>query len=126
METVRYEYKVEPAPRRPQRVRGVKGDEARFAFTIEETINLAAAEGWEYVRSETLPCEHRGWFRRSTDEQTVLIFRRGKADYDGLPGIPTAPLKHAEPRLAADRDPPRRTNSGVRVTAASERIGEPR
>jgi hypothetical protein len=100
-----WEYRVVPAPRTPIKARGVKGDGPRFAFTLEEALNAPAGDGWEYVRSETLPCEHRGWFSRRTEEQTVLIFRRSR---EPVHEAPAATLRHAgEPRLAADRGPRR-------------------
>ena len=72
-----YEYKVIPAPRKGERVRGVRSAEARFARTLQEVMNEQADEGWEYQRSDTLPCEQRKWmFGRTTVEQTMLIFRR--------------------------------------------------
>lgn len=86
-----YEYKVTPAPRRPNRIKGVKSQAEAFAATLAEAINVAAREGWEYVRAEQLPSIDRGgWFRRSTETvETVLIFRRERTS--------------AEPRLAAAR-----------------------
>ena len=73
-----YEYKVVPAPRRGEKARGVKRTEDRFARTLAEAINELAAEGWEYQRAETLPCEERtGLTGRVTNGfQSVLIFRR--------------------------------------------------
>ena len=107
----RYEYKVVPAPKTPTRVRGVKGDEARFAFTIEEAINTSAADGWEFLRAETLTCEHRGWFRRRVDEQALLVFRRGKGEVvEDAPVMPGHVRTPHEPRLAADRGAPRRAS----------------
>jgi hypothetical protein len=107
----RYEYRVVPAPRTPAKVRGVKGDDARFALRIEVAINTSAADGWEFIRAETLPCEHRGWFRRHTDEQTLLVFRRGRGEVvDDVPAMPAQVRVPAEPRLAADRGAPRRTS----------------
>lgn len=100
-----YEYKVVPAPRTPAKVRGVKGEEARFAFTVEGVINATAAEGWEFLRSETLPCETRGWLRRSSRELTLLVFRRGRGEV-----VAEAPLHGTlrlppEPRLATGSAP---------------------
>lgn len=101
----RYEYKVVPAPRTPARARGVKGDEARFARTIEEAINAVATDGWDYVRSDTLPCERRGWFSSKILDQTVLIFRRSKTASDGTAPTHSA-FRHApEPTLTATRRP---------------------
>lgn len=86
-----YEYKVTPAPRRPNRIKGVKSQAEAFAATLAEAINIAAREGWEYVRAEQLPSIDRGgWFRRSAETvETVLIFRRERTS--------------VEPRLAAAR-----------------------
>ncbi len=123
----RYEYKVVPAPRRPAKLRGVRGDEARFAFTIEEAINVSAAEGWEYVRSDTLPCEHRGWFSRKVEEHSVLIFRRGRSGIEeDVPAVPSMRAA-SEPRLAADRSSVRRAGfASLRAAPPlTERDGEP-
>lgn len=74
----RYEYRVVPAPRRTPKARGKRSPEDRFAHALAETMNAMAAEGWEYLRAETLPCETRtGLFRtKTTTEQNVLVFRR--------------------------------------------------
>jgi hypothetical protein len=73
-----HEYRVLPAPRRGVKVRGVRGEEARFAAAVEAEMNRMAAEGWEFVRSDTLPSEERtGWLGgRSTVFRTLLVFRR--------------------------------------------------
>jgi hypothetical protein len=73
-----FEYKVIPAPRRGVRVKGAKGPAGRFAGALESTINTLSAEGWEYVRAESLPVDERhGITRRKTETyQNVLIFRR--------------------------------------------------
>ena len=88
----RYEYKVVTAPRTPTKVRGIRGDEARFALTLEAAINAAAAEGWEFVRAETLPCEHRGWLRRRTDEAVASnctsIVERGSSTFQEAAKLP--------------------------------------
>ena len=133
----RYEYKVVPSPRTPKKTRGIRGDEARFAFTIEEAINASAAEGWEFMRSETLPCEHRGWFSRRTDTQTLLVFRRGRTEIaeeapfvpsavraPADPRLPTEPRFAAEPRFVADRGAPRRASFPPLRAAPDD--GEPR
>ena len=74
---VNYEYKVVPAPHRGERAKGVKGTEARFALSLGNTINAQAAEGWEYVRAETLPCEERsGLTGKTTTFMNMLVFRR--------------------------------------------------
>ncbi|SMR72803.1 protein of unknown function [Aliiroseovarius halocynthiae] len=73
----RYEYQVIPAPRKGKKARGVKGTEARFAYAMQEALNDEAAEGWEYVRTDTLPSEERsGLTGRTTIYQNLLVFRR--------------------------------------------------
>lgn len=72
-----YEYAVVPAPRQAPRVRGVKGTERRFAHGLTELLNTWAAEGWEFLRAESLPCEERsGLFGKARNQQTILVFRR--------------------------------------------------
>ena len=73
-----YEYRVVPAPRRPARVKGLRKPQERFARTVEGEMNRLAQDGWEFVRSDTLPCEQKqGWFSRPvTVFETMLVFRR--------------------------------------------------
>ncbi|MBY6090195.1 DUF4177 domain-containing protein [Maritimibacter alkaliphilus] len=73
----RFEYKVVPAPVRGQKAKGVKTPESRFAHALEQVMNDMAAEGWEYLRAETLPSEERSGFTSTTTTyRNVLVFRR--------------------------------------------------
>ena len=73
----RHEYKVIPAPRRGTKSREAKTNEDRFALTLSNVMNELGRDGWEYVRSETLPTEERaGFMKTRVVEQTMLIFRR--------------------------------------------------
>jgi hypothetical protein len=73
----RFEYRVLPAPQRGLKARGAKTTEARFAHALMEVMNELGAEGWEYVRADTLPCEERvGLTGRTTRFQNMLVFRR--------------------------------------------------
>lgn len=73
----KFEYKAVPAPTRGTKARGAKSTEDRFALSITETLNDMAADGWEYVRAETLPCEERkGLTGTQTTYQNILIFKR--------------------------------------------------
>ncbi|MEC7764278.1 MAG: DUF4177 domain-containing protein [Pseudomonadota bacterium] len=73
----RYEYNVVPAPKKGKRAKGVKGAEARFAHALAECMNEMAADGWEYLRTDTLPSEERsGITGRATVFQNMLVFRR--------------------------------------------------
>jgi hypothetical protein len=74
-----YEYKVVPAPTRGQKAKGVKGPEARFAHRLEQDLNTIAADGWEFLRAETLPSEERsGLTSTQTHYRSVLVFRRAR------------------------------------------------
>ncbi|NDW52004.1 DUF4177 domain-containing protein [Aliiroseovarius sp. PrR006] len=76
-----YEYQVIPAPRKGKKARGVKGSEARFALAIQDVLNEASADGWEYLRTDTLPSEERsGLTGRATVYQNMLVFRRAIED----------------------------------------------
>ncbi|MBO6897785.1 MAG: DUF4177 domain-containing protein [Shimia sp.] len=76
-----YEYKVIPAPTRGQKAKGIKAPEGRFANALEIEMNRLGAEGWEYLRADTLPHEERsGLTGSSTSYRSVLVFRRTKAE----------------------------------------------
>lgn len=72
-----FEYTVIPAPDRGEKARGAKTATDRFALSMASTLNEMGAEGWEYVRAETLPSEERsGLTGRTTVYHNLLIFRR--------------------------------------------------
>ncbi len=111
-----YEYRVVPAPKRGLKGKGVKGGEARFANALETAINDLAAEGWDYVRTDTLPFEERdGLMSKSTSFQNLLVFRRPRSEAEEISDetreeiLAIAPPEAAEPEpehppLAARRD----------------------
>lgn len=74
----RFEFKVIPAPKRGEKARGVKTTEDRFALALTSLMNQLGAEGWDYVRADSLPCEERAGFTGGvkTTFQNVLVFRR--------------------------------------------------
>ena len=91
-----YEYKIVPAPDRAKKIRGVKGPEARFAATLEDSLNTLGAEGWEFVRTEVFSVEERSGLtgKKSIDRQ-VMVFRKA------LPGpVQSAPVPAPEPTIA--------------------------
>ena len=72
-----YQYKVVPAPKRGLKARGVNSNEDRFAHALEGVMNDLGAQGWDYVRADTLPAEERqGLTGRVTVYQNMLVFRR--------------------------------------------------
>ena len=74
---MQYEYKVVPAPKTSVKAKGLKNSEERFAHTLQTAMNELGAQGWEYQRTDTLPCEERsGFTKRVTTFQNMLVFRR--------------------------------------------------
>ena len=96
-----YEYKVVPAPRRGERVKGVRAAEDRFAIALTGIMNTHAAEGWEYQRTETLPSEEReGLMGKATVFQNMMVFRRLRVP-ETQP-LPTQPALIEDKRGADD------------------------
>ncbi len=108
---VEYEYRVVPAPSRGKRARGVKGPEGRFAHALQEVMNALAAEGWEYLRSDTLPNDERtGLTSVQTTFRSILVFRRpvSAAATEPEPPVQQLPPPETEqpflPRVVATAD----------------------
>lgn len=116
----RYEYKVVPAPKKPGKIKGVKGTDNKFAAELAALMNQLGADGWEYQRTDTLPCEERqGLTGRITTFQNMLIFRKNMdsditiqttestpadspaAQIESALSIPTFRATAPTPRLAA-------------------------
>jgi hypothetical protein len=109
-----FEYKIIAAPSKGQRIKGLKTTVDRFAYGLTEALNQMAAEGWEYLRAETLPCdERRGLTGTKQVMQNLLVFRRELAPaaqtpltfaqeaYAPEPYQP-APEPYFEPRLTPE------------------------
>lgn len=105
-------YKVVPAPRRGEKARGVKTTPDRFALAMTSLMNQMAAEGWEYLRADTLPCDERvGLTGLKTTFQALLVFRKpadAATDADdppaavaALPFVAIPPETGAAPALGA-------------------------
>ena len=79
----------------------MKTTEDRFALSLTETLNEMAAEGWEYVRAETLPClERKGLTGSQQTYQNILIFKRLEAaamPLDRTTSRPIAPVADPDP-----------------------------
>ena len=114
----KFEYKAVPAPTRGTKAKGAKSTEDRFAVSITETLNEMAADGWEYVRAETLPCDERkGLTGKQTSYQNILVFKRFLQEAQPLPldaRTTSRPIveDYAEPEeldadVEDDIDPPR-------------------
>lgn len=75
-----FQYKVVPAPRRGEKAKGAKSSEERFAIALMRVMNELGAEGWEYLRADTLPCEERvGLTGTKATFHHLLVFRRALA-----------------------------------------------
>ncbi|MEL6451013.1 MAG: DUF4177 domain-containing protein [Pseudomonadota bacterium] len=102
----RWEYKVVPAPTKGVKARGAKGPEGRFAYALEALMNEMAADGWAYLRAETLPSVERAGLTSSTTEwRNVLVFRRAVVTPldDFEPELLPAPVgAAAEPEAPAE------------------------
>ena len=100
-----FEYMAIPAPIRGTKAKGLKSTADRFALSLTDAINQMAAEGWDYVRAETLPCEERkGLSRTQKSFQNVLIFRRRVQSVGGTAPAPLSletPVPVEQPAQAA-------------------------
>ncbi|MEM9434469.1 MAG: DUF4177 domain-containing protein [Pseudomonadota bacterium] len=77
----RFEYRAIAAPRRGKSAKGVRGGPDKFAFAISNLMNDMAAEGWEYLRADTLPCDERqGLTGKTVKYHSLLVFRRQVAE----------------------------------------------
>jgi hypothetical protein len=73
----RFEYKVVPAPKKGEKAKGAKTTADRFAVALTNVMNTLGAEGWDYVRADTLPCDERvGLTGTKSVFQNMLVFRR--------------------------------------------------
>ncbi len=123
----RFEYRVVPAPKKGKKAKGLKTGEDRFAAALSETMNDMAADGWDYLRTDTLPAEERsGLTGRTTVFQNMLVFRReidAEAAATVTPKVEVAEVAdiHAPklPSASAAQDVP--DNAEVRVTAPADK-----
>lgn len=101
----RFEYKVVPAPEKARKVRGLKGADL-FAHEIEAVINTLAADGWVYVRADTLPQEMRsGLTSKITTYRNLLVFQREiVTEAVVAPTSPAPEPARAEPEAEPDAD----------------------
>ena len=104
------EYKTIAAPRRAQKVKGVKGADERYAHTIGEIIDEQAAKGWRYLQADTFHFEEKNGFFSAARSvaRTVLIFCRDRAQPVAAQPPAAAPARRAapaEPAFSADAEP---------------------
>ena len=95
----KFEYAVVPAPKKGAKAKGAKTTDQRFAHALATLINEKAAEGWEYLRTDTLPSEERsGLTGKTTVFQNMLIFRRA-LDVEEVDEISPRPVASPVPPL---------------------------
>lgn len=100
-----YEYKVIPAPARAEKHKGLKDPAAKFARTLEMALAEQAAQGWDYLRAETLPCEERKGLTGTIQVfHTVLVFRKTVVAEEPMAEDPPS-LPKPEPEESAEISP---------------------
>lgn len=125
------EYRVIPAPRRGKRGNGVKGNPGRFANALETSINTMAADGWEFVRAETLGADEReGMMRRRVETfHSVLVFKRAVQAEMAAPA-PVAPVatkpEPAPPAPKAEKKPAKKPEPKLEAEKAAEPAEKPK
>lgn len=103
------EYKVVPAPERAPKIRGLKGP-ALFARAMEDLMNEMGAEGWSYLRTDTLPQEERsGLTNKVTTYRNLLVFHRIVAEDtveqpEAVAIVEPEPTPEPEPESEPDAD----------------------
>ena len=105
---------------------------ANYLMGDESTYEMAA-DGWEYVRAETLPCDERkGLTSTQTTYQNLLIFKRFKGQAQPLPldeRTTSRPLEfEAEPPSRPVSTPvsPRRVTTQPPEPSNAPPLGSPR
>ena len=100
-----YEYKCVGAPEKGKRKRGAKTRSDRVANAMETSIQAEAVDGWEYLRTDLIPCEERsGIFSRPQEvHRAVLVFRR-ELKQQAAPIRTQDPMPEENFRIAANRD----------------------
>lgn len=103
----KYEYMVVPAPVKGVKAKGAKTPAARFANALTQVMNEYGAQGWDYVRSDTLPCEERsGLTGKTTNFQNMLVFRRVLEEAPVAAPAPEAEeITEEEPEAPVPRSP---------------------
>ena len=125
-----YEYSAIPAPIRSEKAKSAKTPSERFALTLTEEINRMAAEGWEYLRAETLPSEERsGLTGRTTLFHNLLIFRRPHVTAPKPRALTQVEIRPAAPAPSVAPQPspsaPGEPAAGTANPAASPIFSEP-
>ncbi len=94
------EYKCIAAPEEAKR-RGCKRSE-RLALNMQDIINDQAAEGWQYLRTDTVPIRERRGFFGGTDtiSRSVMVFCRALASNSDQVELSAPGGESARPSLA--------------------------
>ncbi|MCG3266673.1 DUF4177 domain-containing protein [Yoonia sp. I 8.24] len=102
-----YEYMVVPAPTRGIKAKGARTAEERFAIALETKMNKMSNDGWDYMRTDTLPAEQReGLMGKTTVYQNMLVFRRAKKAQRPVTPAPTPVVAAPAPPKPAPKVEP--------------------
>lgn len=119
-----YEYKVVPAPEKARKVKGLKGP-ALFANALQDLMNELGAEGWSYLRADTLPHEERtGLTSKTVSYRNMLIFQREITDSKVDSTTTTAPLLAAALAPEPQADPQTEAEPAETETTAPQTTTE--
>ncbi|MGR3504057.1 DUF4177 domain-containing protein [Pseudaestuariivita sp.] len=130
---IAFEYKVVPAPQKGQKAKGVRSTEAKFALALERVMNEMAEGGWEYQRTDTLPCtEREGLIGTAMTYQSMLVFRRAKSEDVAAfhprqleTQTPVKALPPAEPAAASDAAEQKTAADAADAEPTPERAARP-
>lgn len=125
-----YEYKCVGAPERPKRSRRAKTPSDRVARAMEEIIQKAAGNGWEYLRTDLVPVTEKSSFLGRAQEvhRAVMVFRR---ELESRRDRPAERSRHHEAagelfsEAVAERTPQRRGQTIIEEPPEPVRPPEP-
>lgn len=122
----RHEYTVTAAPDRGQRAKDAKTPTDRYALALAGILNDMAAEGWEYVRAETLPSDERsGIASRQTLWHNVLVFRRALPDAPSVDSVAPHPTRDEDATPAPAAPPAQAAPPAPSSTPAGPPANQP-
>ena len=114
-----YEYKVVPAPARPERFKGKGRSDDAYALTIAKLMNDHGRDGWQYVRTDRLTQRGVSWlFGGVRRNRELLVFSRATVPLVKRPAPVDAEATKIRSRRVRQKDLVDFVRSGGRKVAA--------